>query len=46
MEITPRLGQSGRIPIVVTMFSASAASCSSVKATARGTPVVAGVVLR
>ena len=32
--------------MVVTMFSASAANCSSVKATARGTPVVAGVILR
>jgi hypothetical protein len=32
----------GRRPIVATMLSASAASCSSVKATVRGAPVLAG----
>src|SRR5579859_1490919 len=45
-EITPRFGQSGRRPIVATMLSASAASCSARKATSLGAPVVAEVIFR
>ena len=37
---------SGRSPIVATMFSASAMSCSAVKATNRAEPPVADVDLR
>lgn len=44
--MTPMLGQSARNPIVLTMFSASAANCPPVKAANRAAPVVAEVHLR
>src|SRR4051812_13742180 len=46
MEIVPRLGHSGRSPMVATILWASAANCSSVKAITRAAPVVAEVILR
>ena len=46
MEMAATLGQSARNPIVATIFFASAASCSAVKATKRGAPVVAEVVFK
>src|SRR5512140_793124 len=45
-EIAPIFGHSGRKPIVLTMFTASAANCSPVNAESRGPPVLAEVVLR
>src|SRR6185503_13577537 len=45
-EMTPRLGQVRVKPMVATMLSASAWSWLAVKATNRGTPVVAEVAFR
>src|SRR5690349_3109422 len=44
-EMTARLGQAGRNPIVVTIFAASAASCCPPNVINRETPVVAEVIL-
>ena len=46
IEMTPRFGQSARKPIVATILSASAMSCSAVKATNRAVPAVADVDLK